>query len=234
MIVVMQGRVRSTRLPGKGFFTFFGQTIWERMCDIALEIRGAREVVFATGDLPENHLIRPLVEAKGVRFFAGSEDDVLDRFCGAIEGTCSEYVIRITCDNYLIQPDVIEGLAAETAAAGADYGYIEPLSHFSGEVIRANVLQETCSRGDYSDLAREHVTWDIRGSGQTRKFSLPADYLGLDHARSPTLDTIDDLITMKNLELTEPSLRAVRCLDAVRRFSTVSDAFRARRLGHEI
>lgn len=215
----MQGRVRSTRLPGKGYFTFFGQTIWERMCDIALDVRGASEVVFATGDLPENHLVRPLVEAKGVRFFAGSEDNVLERFCGAMDGTSADYVIRITCDNYLIQPEVVEGLAEAVRRADADYGFVEPLSHYAGEVIRIATLRECWSSGAYSELAREHVTWDIRNSAQISKLALPADYLGLDHAHSLTLDTIEDLLLMKRLEATEPGLRPVRCMDSMRRIA---------------
>jgi spore coat polysaccharide biosynthesis protein SpsF len=212
----MQGRVRSTRLPGKGYFTFFGQTIWERMCDIATDVRGVSEVVFATGDLPENNLIRPLVEAKGVRFFAGSEDNVLDRFCRALEGTGADYVIRITCDNYLIQPDAIEGLAAAVREARADYGFIEPLSHYAGEVIRIETLRHAWVRGDYSDLAQEHVTWDLRQSPAVRKIAMSRDYLGLDHSASVTLDTIEDLIQMKLLETARPELQPVRCLDAIR------------------
>ena len=217
MIVVMQGRVRSTRLPGKGFFTFFGQTIWERMCDIALDVRSVDEVVFATGDLPENHLIRPLVESRGVRFFAGSEDNVLERFCKALEGKDTDYVVRVTCDNYLIQPDVIEGLVAAVRAVDADYGYVEPLSHYAGEVVRFDTLRECWASGHYSLLAREHVTWDLRNSTATSKATLPPNFLNLDHDRSPTLDTIEDLVLMKRLEATEPGLRPVRCLDAVRR-----------------
>ena len=217
MIIVMQGRVRSTRLPGKGFFTFFGQTVWERMCDIALAVGGVKEVVFATGDLPENHLIRPIVESKGVRFFAGSEDNVLERYCQAVEGSDADYLIRLTCDNYLVQPQVIEGLAAAVRAAGGDYGFVEPRSHFAGEVVRLSALRECWLTGRYSDLAREHVTWDIRQSPSTRRVALPADYLGLDHGRSLTLDTIEDLIRMKGLEAQAPDLRPVRCLEALRR-----------------
>src|ERR1017187_9280429 len=103
MMVVLQGRLRSTRLPGKGYFTFFGQTLWERACDIALAVRSVQKVVFATGDLSENCLMRPLIEAKGVGFLAGSENNVLQRFWQAIEGYSGEYLVRITCDNYLVQ-----------------------------------------------------------------------------------------------------------------------------------
>lgn len=216
MIIVMQGRVRSTRLPGKGFFTFFGQTIWERMCDIACDVCGVSDVVFATGDLPENHVIKSIVESKGVRFYAGSEDNVLERFCQALEGTKATYAIRITCDNYLAQPDVIEGLASAVEKAGADYGFVEPLSHYAGEIVRISALRECWSNGQYSDLAREHVTWDIRRSTTIRSCQLPNDYLHLDHSHSLTLDTIEDLVRMKRLEVDAPDLRPVRCIDALR------------------
>ncbi len=128
-------------------------------------------------------------------------------------------MIRITCDNYLIQPDVIEGLAGATKTADADYGFIEPLSHYAGEVIRVEALREAWASGDYSDLAREHVTWDLRQSPATRKIALPKDYLGLDHSASVTLDTIEDLIQLKTLEAERPELEPVRCLDAVRQFA---------------
>jgi spore coat polysaccharide biosynthesis protein SpsF (cytidylyltransferase family) len=73
--------------------------------------------------------------------------------------------------------------------------------------------------GNYSDLAREHVTWDIRNAEGIRKVALPKDYMGLDHVRSLTLDTIEDLVQMKRLEATEPSLKHLRCLDSIRRIS---------------
>ena len=215
MLIVLQGRLRSTRLPGKGYFTFFGQTLWERACDIALAVRGVEKVIFATGDLRENYLIRPLVEAKGVAFFAGSEANVLQRFCRAIEGYRGEYIVRITCDNYLVQPELIEGLCAATRRANADYGYIKPLSHYAGEIIRCESLHR-CLVNRHSAQAEEHVTWDIRHSREYLKVAEPEDYMGLDHSHSLTLDTLDDLILMKQIERKIPQLEPVRCIEALR------------------
>lgn len=215
MIAVLQGRVASARLPGKGFFTFFGETIWERMCRIAADIAGVDEVVFATGSGPQNEFIRPFVERRGARWFAGDENDVLGRFLGAVDGYSGAYLLRITCDNYLIQPDVVEGLIAAVDAAGADYGYVAPLSHFSGEVVRIDALRANRNARP-SPQAREHVTFDVRADPSLAKAVLPADYLGLDHERKLTLDTLDDMLTMKKLELTRPDLEPLRCLDALR------------------
>lgn len=218
MIIVMQGRVRSTRLPGKGFFTFFGQTLWERACDIALAVRGVEKVVFATGDPPENQLIQPLVEAKGVDFLVGSEENVLQRFCRAIDGYGGEYLVRLTCDNYLAQPEVMERLYAATRAVHADYGYIKPLSHYAGEVIRCESLRR-CFAARHSAQAKEHVTWDLRCRPEYTKVAEPEDYMGLDHPHSLTLDTVDDLILMKQLERNAPQLKPVRCGEALRNLS---------------
>ena len=217
MIVILQGRLRSTRLPAKGFLPFFGQTVWERMCDIGRAIRGASEVVFATGDLPENHLARPLVEAKGVRFFAGSEDHVLERFCKVVESAPDDYVVRLTCDNYLIQPDVVEGLASAVMERDAAYGFVAPLSHFAGEVVSTRALLGLWRSGAYSPESREHVTWEIRRDPGLARVELPAGYLGLDHASSPTLDSVDDFVTMRSLEQRHPLLAEARCLPVLQR-----------------
>jgi len=214
MLIIMQGRLRSTRLPAKGFHTFFGQTIWARMCDIALAVKGSNEIYFATGDLPENQLARPLVEAQGVKFFAGSEENVLERFAQIALLSQQEYILRITCDNYLIQPEVIDGLYEAVSAAQADYGYVEPLSHFAGEIIRRTVLLDHWKSQNYSASAREHVTWDIRHNPKTKIVKLPSNFMGLNHEKSLTLDNIEDFILMKKLESSNPSLKSVRCLSS--------------------
>ncbi len=214
MIIVLQGRLRSTRLPAKGFFTFFEQLLWERLCDIALSVKGVEEVVFATGSNYENELIRPHVVKKGVRWFVGSEDNVIERFVRSIESYRGKYLIRITCDNYLVQPDLLENLYNLTAEQNADYGYIEPLSHFAGEILRCETLRNTYA-GNYSKEAREHVTYDIRNSLATKTVVLPSNFMGVDHTKSVTLDTIDDLITMKKLESLEYNLKEIRCLQTI-------------------
>jgi spore coat polysaccharide biosynthesis protein SpsF len=214
MIIVMQGRLRSTRLPGKGFFTFFGKTIWERMCDIAMSVDGVDDVIFATGDDPDNQLMRPLVESRGAKFFSGSETNVLQRYCRAIEHFKGEYLIRLTCDNYLAQPRIITALYREAKKKACDYAYIEPLTHYAGEVVKCSALRQ-CHAGSYSDQAREHVTWDIRNNPHADLCVLPAGFMGINHQMPITLDTIDDLVLLKTLESRYPELEAVSCMDGL-------------------
>jgi spore coat polysaccharide biosynthesis protein SpsF (cytidylyltransferase family) len=135
---------------------------------------------------------------------------LIGRFLGTVDGYSGAYLLRITCDNYLIQPDVVEGLIA-----AADYDHVAPLSHFSGEVVRIDALRANRHAWP-SPRAREHVTFGVRADPSLAKVVLPADCLGLDHERKLTLDTLDDMLTMKKLELTHPDLKPLRCLTAVR------------------
>jgi spore coat polysaccharide biosynthesis protein SpsF (cytidylyltransferase family) len=180
------------------------------MCDIALAVRGADEVVFATGDAPGNELARAMVEAKGVRFFIGSETDVLGRFCSLVESTRHEHIVRVTCDNYLVQPEIIEAMLAAAMSASVGYAYVRPLSHYAGEYIHRDVL--LAASQSPSPQAREHVTWDIRAGHGSGILALPEDFCGLFHPKSPTLDSIDDFVTMKRLEMDYPGLVNPRCL----------------------
>ena len=185
------------------------------MCDIASEITFVEKVVFATGDIPENYLMKSLVESKGVEFYAGSEENVLERFCDVIRLHTYEYVVRITCDNYLIQPELIEDLYRLVRKKDADYGHISPLSHYCGEIIRSKLLLDSLDSGSASEMSVEHVTWDIRNSAEIKKVTLPDRYKNLNHTNSLTLDNVDDFLKMKYLEQNRPDLEHVRCLGAL-------------------
>jgi len=217
-IVVLQGRVRSTRLPGKGFFHFYDKTIWARMCEIALNCNFANKVIFATGDDGDKVLAQSIVNDSAIEFFVGSESNVYDRFYQVSKNYPSEYIVRVTCDNYLVQPEFLEDIFNLVESQNADYGFIEPLSHYCGEVIKASLFD------DYrkpSKEAKEHVTWDFRNNDCISKVSLPPDYKGVDHSKSVTLDDIDDFILMKKIESTSNSFKKIRCVEALKKLNLV-------------
>lgn len=212
-IVVLQGRIRSTRLPGKGFFHFFDKTVWARMCEIALNCNFADKVIFATGDNSGKFLTQSIVKGSGIELFVGSESNVYDRFYKVSKKFPSEYVVRVTCDNYLAQPELLEDIFDLVESQKADYGFIEPLSHFGGEVIRSSLFENFRNP---SKEAQEHVTWDFRKNDRVSKVSFPSNYKGIDHSKSITLDNIEDFILMKKIESSSEVFRKVRCLDALR------------------
>ncbi len=214
-ILLLQARLTSSRLPAKGFLSFFDEPIWLRMIRIAKNIKNIDKIIFAYGGKKGEELTRSLLSNTEVAFFSGSEDNVLERFARAASTHKSDYVIRITCDNYLVQPLLIDDLLKGVKEANADYGFISPLSHYAGEIISQDLLIDYWKAGNYSDLAAEHVTYDFRMNPNIKKFTLDERYKGINHRNSPTLDTLDDFILMKKLEDKFPQMEQVNCLSSL-------------------
>lgn len=216
--LVLQGRIKSSRLPCKGYLTFFNKTIWERMCDIAHAIDIPKKIVFATGDDAANTISKPVFERSKIDFFVGSESNVLKRFCDVAKKYPSKYIIRLTCDNYLLQPELVEDLYELVLRGDADYGFIRPLSHYCGEIIRSETLIEQINQ-ESNSLSQEHVTWGIRNSNKYKVTSLGENYKNINHSTSVTLDTVDDFIKMKTLEVAMPNLEKIKCLNEIKKIT---------------
>lgn len=70
------------------------------------------EVVVATTDLAKDEPVRAFCASDGIACFAGSENDVLDRFYQAAVKYQADPIIRITADCPFADPDVIERVIA--------------------------------------------------------------------------------------------------------------------------
>lgn len=155
--VILQSRMGSTRLPGKALRELGGRPLTVRVLEALLAARRVAHVVVA---VPANSeaALRPLVEALGCRLFVGSEEDVLGRFAGALEGETAAHCIRATGDNPLVCPELLDGIVEHHLASGAD------LSHYIGnalgtgvEVVRTAALLEAAGEA-VDPFEREHVT----------------------------------------------------------------------------
>src|SRR5207237_3343974 len=106
IVAIVQARMRSSRLPAKVIADIGGMPMIARVVHRVRAVPGVSEIVLATGTHDAN---RPLVEAgraAGVAVFAGSEDDVLDRFYQAAREHAADVVVRITADCPLLDPTV--------------------------------------------------------------------------------------------------------------------------------
>lgn len=195
-IVIVQGRMTSTRLPGKLLKPLAGKSVLLHVLSRVSAIDGIDGVCLA---IPDGATHDPLaVEASGLRDIAivrGPEDDVLSRFVRVIEATGAETVIRVTSDCPFADPAICGGLLALKRATG--FGYVRNTFEsglpqgLDAEVIDAELLV-AASRSNPDAYEREHVTpflWrrpeqfpvlmvDHRPNRRHWRFTLdtPADY----------------------------------------------------------
>lgn len=101
----------------------------------------------------------------GIRVFRGSENDVLGRFVGALEGENADIVIRQTADDPLLDPIVIDKVIKVFLHGDCDYASnILTRTWPRGldtEVFSRNALDRTYSEGMLPEH-REHVTIYMR------------------------------------------------------------------------
>lgn len=107
-VAIVQARMGSSRLPGKVMREILGKPmLWH----IINRLKGSKlidKIVIATSDKERDKPILKLARELGLDSFAGSEDDVLDRYYQAAKKFNAEVVVRITADCPLIDPELVD------------------------------------------------------------------------------------------------------------------------------
>lgn len=159
VLLCVQARMSSTRLPGKTLRPFCGQTILEilltRLNTLSLPL-----VVLTSTDSASDS-IENLASKMDIDVLRGSESDVLSRFAVAASIYKPSRIVRCTADNPLTSLKMISALCTLSD------GLLDGLSTFSKtslpeglktEVVPTRML-EMLSNSDYKTPAdTEHVT----------------------------------------------------------------------------
>jgi len=104
----MQARVGSTRLPRKVLKTICGKTILEHDIDRLRKVKNIDEIIIATTVEDRDIEIVKEADRLGVKYFRGSENDVLSRYYLAAKANKADIVIRVTSDCPLLDSKVTE------------------------------------------------------------------------------------------------------------------------------
>ena len=168
IVVVVQARVGSTRLPGKVLRPLCGKPLLLRMIERVMHARIPSTIVVATTTADGDDAIASLCEDNGIAVFRGDELDLLDRHYRAGRALDAEAVVKIPSDCPLIDPTVIDTVLGYFLDHTADFDFVSnlhPPSYPDGqdvEVMHMEVL-ETAWREARPGMEREHTTpfiWD--------------------------------------------------------------------------
>ena len=164
---IVQARMGSTRLPGKTLAHVAGKPMLARLVERARRIPGVERVIIATSEKPADQAILQFATDHGLPAYAGSEEDVLDRFCRAARRFGVSVVVRVTPDCPLLDP-AVSGLVVDRfveARGTVDYASnVNPPTYPDGldtEVFSRAAL-ERAWREVVRPPDREHVTTYIR------------------------------------------------------------------------
>lgn len=141
-IIIVQCRLSSTRLPEKALYKLNGEPILS-WCLRAMKKINADDY-FVACDYDSEEKLNPVAAKNGFKIFAGSKNDVLDRFCSLIKKEKPDVVLRATADNPFLFFDAASELLDEYCTKYfGQYDYItySGLPHGSGiEIFSASSL----------------------------------------------------------------------------------------------
>jgi spore coat polysaccharide biosynthesis protein SpsF len=201
VLVVVQARMDSSRLPGKiaaplGDLPLLGRVV-RRLQAAEAHFRPGLRVLVATTTNTADDVTASLCNALQVDFFRGSEEDVLDRYLAATAHLDDDRtMLRATADNPLYCPVRTAKIILHHLAGGGDYTSIEDLSYVVPEVMRVGALRAMARRATAA-FCREHVTPYFRQHPEEfRVTRLSPTWEGLRPEIRLTVDTPEELQQM--------------------------------------
>ena len=108
VVAIIQGRMSSSRLPGKILADIAGQPMLQRVFARTSRSASVTETVFATTTDPTDDPVAEYCDFSGIPCTRGSQFDVLDRYHQAAKQTKADIVVRITADCPVIDPALID------------------------------------------------------------------------------------------------------------------------------
>ena len=118
---ILQGRLGSTRLPGKVMLPLSGKPVIQHVYDRVAHCRRIDRIIVATTTHPRDDIIARMFEGLGVSVFRGSGSDPLDRYYQAATDYGASDVVRIMADCPLVDPRVVDRVIDRYFAGGHDF-----------------------------------------------------------------------------------------------------------------
>jgi spore coat polysaccharide biosynthesis protein SpsF len=108
IVAIIQGRMSSSRLPGKILADIAGQPMLQRAFLRTSRAATVTETLFATTTDPSDDPVAEYCDFSGIPFVRGNLYDVLDRYYQAARQTKADVIVRITADCPVIDPALID------------------------------------------------------------------------------------------------------------------------------
>src|SRR5476649_1017963 len=140
---ILQARVSSSRLPGKVLKPILGRAMLLHQLDRVRRAGSLDDLVVATSTESGDDAIETMCAAEGIRCFRGSLNDVLDRFYQAALPFNPDYIVRLTGDCPLADPELIDRVVNFLITGGFDIAGAAPTfpDGLDVEAMRFSILE---------------------------------------------------------------------------------------------
>lgn len=158
----------STRLPGKVLLDIMGKPMLWHVVERLKFSKKINDIVLAIPDTKDNDILEDFATNNSIKFFRGSENDVLSRYYQAAKKFGTDIIVRTTSDCPLVDPVIVDRVLKKHLENGADFtanvkegkkGKVEKRTFPRGLGVGAfnfSILEEANFQAK-EDYQREHV-----------------------------------------------------------------------------
>ncbi len=172
-----------------------GRPLIERVIERARLIPDVDCVIVATARTSIDQVLLDVAARLDVVGFAGSEDDVLDRYYNAARSVDADVIVRLTGDCPLLDPAVCHNVVERMLKGDSDYvSNVRPPTYPNGLDTEAFTMEalEKAWRESTMPSDREHVTQFIWRQPGIFRIANVSDGVDRSHMRW-TIDHLEDL-----------------------------------------
>jgi len=204
VILIIQARCASSRLLNKVLTPIGKKPLLSHIIDFIKFSKLIDEIIVATTTNNEDDEIEKLCQKKNVECFRGSDLDALDRYYECAKFYKGDIVVRMTGDNPLVDPNIIDNIIKIFKENNYDYvsNTIQktfPIGFSSCEVFTFSILKQL-HENQKDPMSREHITWHIRKNPHLYRIK---EFLAPKHLQRPlwrlTVDYKEDLDLMSEI-----------------------------------
>lgn len=199
---IIQARMGSSRFPGKVMQKIDSNyTVIDYVIKQLKSAKKIEKILVATTNLTEDNVICDNLLFQKIEFYRGSSEDVLDRYYQCAKEFSIDTIVRITADNPLIDPNIVDLVVDEYKNQKCDFAtntmhrtfpYGTEVEVFSFEIL------EKAWKNAKKPSEREHVT-PFMCDPQNGFILINTEYQeDLSHLRY-TVDRIEDLKLVKEI-----------------------------------
>lgn len=164
VVLIIQARMGSSRLPGKSMMDLAGAPLVGRILERVKRCTKLDDIVLAIPDTENDRVLMGVGENYGIKVFAGSENDLVERYYQAAQWSKADIIGRLPADNATPEPSEIDRIVDHHLSLGRR-GFSSNLSvigdseypdGIGAEMFDFSLLQEARARHN-DPRQREHV-----------------------------------------------------------------------------
>jgi len=191
-------RLKSSRLPKKALKLLAGKPLIVRLMERLQNSRQLDELILCTSTDAGDDEIEAIAAAHQFSLFRGDPLDVMSRFLQVAKNKNAHTVVRITGDNPLTDPDLLDYLVTQHLAHQAEYSFTDqPPRGTRCEIIDVAALHRIYDQLE-DPASSEYMTYMLKRPDhvKTQRVEIPDQRLHRPNMRL-TVDTPEDFALME-------------------------------------